>query len=313
MTILITSLLICALGLIVIGLLLPRLGRDRLTERLSGIAARPSSLEEIELNQPFRERVWRPVLGHFARLGERLLGRRRARSDGGESAVENTRRRLLMAGSPNRWTPADWLGVKLISALGSAGVIALLLWPVPLAFRIMLIGGAAGAGYILPELWLKRRIAARQRAIRRALPDVVDLLVISVQGGLGFDAAVAHVAAEADNVLTQELSRMLAEMRVGRARRDAMRELIARTEVPELSQFVWALIQADQLGVSVVQVLVAQAKQMRVQRRQRIQQQAQAAPLKMILPLGIFIFPALCVILLGPAVPVVMSVVTRLR
>jgi tight adherence protein C len=311
MSILITSLLICAIGLVVVGLMLPRLGRNRLTERLSEIAAHPPTVDEMEPDRPFSERVWQPLLGRFARLGQRLLGRRWADASGGESAAEKTRRRLLLAGSPHRWTPADWLGVKLICAFCGAVIVALLFWRAPLALRILLIGGSVYGGYIAPEFWLKRQIAARQRAIQRALPDVLDLLVISVQAGLGFDGAVAHVAAEADNVLTQELSRMLAEMNVGRARRDAMRELIARTEVPELSQFVWALIQAEQLGVSVVQVLIAQAKLMRVQRRQRVQQQAQGAPLKMIIPLGVFIFPALCVVILGPAVPVLASAFRR--
>jgi tight adherence protein C len=114
-----------------------------------------------------------------------------------------------------------------------------------------------------------------------------------------------------DNVLTQELSRMLAEMRVGRARRDALRALIDRTEVTELTQFVWSLIQAEQLGVSVVQVLVAQSQLMRVQRRQRVQEEAQKAPLKMIIPLGIFVFPALCLIMLGPAWPMLVGVFRR--
>jgi tight adherence protein C len=311
MTIVITSLLIGALGLLVVGLMLLRLGRDPLAERLSGIAARPPTMDEIELDQPFSERVWRPLLRRFTRLGERLLGRKRADSSAGESAAEKTRRRLLLAGSPHRWTPADWLGIKLLGAFGAAGIFALLFWGVPLGLRVLLIGGGAYAGYILPEFWLKRQITARQKVIQRALPDVLDLLVISVRGGLGFDAAVAYVAAQSDNVLTQELTRMLAEMRVGRARRDALRELIARTEVRELSQFVWALIQADQLGVSVVQVIVAQAKLMRVQRRQRVQQQAQAAPLKMFVPLAAFIFPALFVVLLGPAVPILVNTFRR--
>jgi tight adherence protein C len=309
--ILITSLVICALGLVVVGLMLSRLERNRLSERLSNIAAHPPTVEEIELNRPFSERVWQPVLAQFNRLGVRLLGGRWTKASGGESAAEKTRRRLLLAGSPHRWTPADWLGIKLICAVSGGVLVALLFSGAPLAFRILLIGGSMYGGYIVPEFWLKRQISARQRAIQRALPDVLDLLVISVQGGLGFDAAVAHVAGQTDNVLTQELARMLAEMRVGRSRRDAMRELIARTEVPELSQFVWALIQADQLGVSVVQVLMAQTKLMRVQRRQRVQQQAQAAPLKMIIPLGVFIFPALCVVVLGPAVPMVMTAFRR--
>jgi tight adherence protein C len=310
MTIVITSLVICAVGLIAIGLILPSLGRDRLRMRLTEIAARPRSLEEIELDQPFSERVWRPLIGHFARLSERLPGGRRGTS-GADSTAEKIRLRLDLAGNPHRWTPADWLGIKLLCAVCTVAILTLLFWTAPGLLRIFFTVGGAYGGYILPEFWLKRRISARQKAIRRALPDVLDLLVVSVQGGLGFDAAVAHVAAETDNVLTQELSRMLAEMRVGRTRREALRELITRTEVSELAQFVSALIQADQLGVSVVQVLIAQAQAMRVQRRQRIQEEAQKAPLKMIVPLGIFIFPALCVVLVGPALPALLTAFRR--
>jgi tight adherence protein C len=122
---------------------------------------------------------------------------------------------------------------------------------------------------------------------------------------------VGHVAAEAENPLTEELMRMLGEVRVGRTRREAMQEMVARTDVPELTQFAWALLQADQLGVSVTQVLVGQAELMRVQRRQRIQEQAQKAPLKMVAPLGMFIFPALCVIMLGPIWPALVNTFRR--
>jgi tight adherence protein C len=309
MSVLITSLLICGLGLAVLGFMLARLERNRVLVRLSEIRERPPSLEELELNQPFGERVWRPLIGRFARLGERLMGRKQAND--GESGLEKTRRRLDLAGNPHRLTPADWLGVKLFCALAGAGITIALFWNAPLPLRILMAGGGVGAGFFLPEFWLKRQISRRQKAIRRALADVLDLLVVSVQAGLGFDAAIAHVAGQMDNVLTEELSRMLDEMRVGRARRDALRALIDRTEVPELTQFVWALIQAEQLGVSVVQVLTAQARDMRVRRRQRIQEEAQKAPLKIIFPLGIFIFPALCVVILGPIWPTLVTAFRR--
>ncbi len=308
MSVLITSLLIAGLGLVVVGLLLLRLERERVLVRLAEILERPPTLEELEMNQPFSERVWRPLLARLARLGERLQGRTRP---GEPSGLEKMRRRLELAGTPHNWTPADWLGVKLFCALCGLGTAVALSWNAPLHWRVLAIGAGAVAGYLLPEYWLERQIAARQKAIRRALPDVLDLLVISVRAGLGFDAAIAHVAGQMENPLTQELARVLAEMRVGRARRDALRELIARTEVPELSQFVWALIQAEQLGVSVVDVLTAQAQQVRVQRRQHVQEQAMKAPLKMVFPLGVFIFPALCVVILGPAWPAIANFLRR--
>jgi tight adherence protein C len=309
MSIIITSLLIGGLGLLVVGIMVARLQPSRLRIRLAELTNRPASLEELELNQPFSERVWRPLLQRLARLGERFIGRKG--SADGESSVEKMRRRLEQAGSPHRWTPADWLGIKLLCGLCGAGITLALFWSAPLPTRLLMATGGAVAGYFLPEFWLKRQINQRQKAIRRALPDVLDLLVVSVQAGLGFDAAIAHVAAQMDNPLTEELSRMLAEMRVGRARREALRELIARTNVPELAQFAGALIQAEQLGVSVVQVLVAQSQLMRVQRRQRIQEQAQKAPLKMVVPLGMFIFPALCVVILGPIWPTLVAAFRR--
>jgi len=137
----------------------------------------------------------------------------------------------------------------------------------------------------------------------RALPDALDLLVISVGAGLGFDAALARVVAKSDNPLTRELNRVMQEMRVGRARRDALKDMVARTDVPDLSNFISALIQAEQLGVSVTTVLTVQADQMRVLRRQRAEEQAQQAPLKMLFPMMLFIFPALCIMILGPLWP----------
>jgi tight adherence protein C len=165
----------------------------------------------------------------------------------------------------------------------------------------IIVGG--GLGFLLPELWLGMTIKRRQKAIMKSLPDALDLLVISVEAGLGFDAAMARVVSKSDNALSRELARVMAEMRVGRPRREALKDLVARTQVPDLSQFVSALIQAEQLGVSVSQVLTVQADQMRVLRRQRAEAEAQQAPLKMLFPMLIFIFPALCLMILGPLWP----------
>src|SRR5438046_8829471 len=131
----------------------------------------------------------------------------------------------------------------------------------------------------------------------------MDLLVVSVEAGVGFDAALARVVAKSDNDLTREFARMMAEMRVGRPRREALKEMIARTDVDDLTNFVSALVQAETLGVSIVQVLVVQADQMRTLRRQRAEEQAQQAPLKMLFPVMGFIFPALCIMILGPLWP----------
>jgi tight adherence protein C len=298
-----TFLLLVAFGLILFGLMVPRMGRDVVQVRLSQFAQTPRSLEEMELEAPFSERVLRPIIQRLAAYGERFTRKKSQTPQQQESGLEKTRRRLTLAGNPNRWTTSDWLGVKLFSALVGAGIGALILMFVDIAFLFVgiILGGLLG--FLLPELWLSRKISARQKAIVRALPDALDLLVISVGAGLGFDAALNRVVSKADNPLTREFNRVMQEMRVGRARRDALKDMVQRTDVPDLSNFISALIQAEQLGVSVTQVLTVQADQMRVLRRQRAEEQAQQAPLKMLFPMMGFIFPALCIMILGPLWP----------
>ncbi len=303
MAILLPILLMGAFGLILLGFTVPRMGRDAVATRLSQFAERPRSLEELELQQPFSERVLLPMIQWLAAFGERFRRNKQQTPQQRESQGEKTRRRLLLAGSPNRWTESDWLGVKLFSALVFAGIGALLTAVMDISFLPLGLLAGGVIGFVAPELWLSRQIAARQKAIRRALPDALDLLVISVEAGLGFDAAMARVVSKSDNPLSRELARVMAEMRVGRPRREALKDMVNRTDVPDLSQFVSALIQAEQLGVSVSQVLTVQADQMRVLRRQRAEAEAQQAPLKMLFPMLIFIFPALCLMILGPLWP----------
>jgi tight adherence protein C len=306
MTILLTILIIGAICLIILGIAIPSMGRDAVAARLETFAQRPRSLEEMELEQPFSERVLRPIIQRLAKFGQRFKRQPRVQTARDmESSVDKTRRRLVLAGNPNRWTESDWLGVKLFVALCAAGIGGLLMMLVNVGFLLLGALGGGVIGFLLPEFWLGRKIKQRQKEIIRALPDAMDLLVISVEAGLGFDAALARVVAKADNALTREFARMMAEMRVGRPRREALKEMVARTEVDDLTNFVSALVQAEQLGVSVVQVLVVQADQMRTVRRQRAEEQAQQAPLKMLFPMMGFIFPALCIMILGPLWPAI--------
>jgi len=168
---------------------------------------------------------------------------------------------------------------------------------------VFLGGVTAILGYYLPNVWLGSKINARKNEITRALPDALDLLTISVEAGLGFDAALHKVTEKWDNALTREFHRALSEMRMGRTRRDALRDLVHRTDVPDVNTFVAALIQADQLGSGISRVLHIQAEQMRLRRRQRAEEAAQKAPVKMIFPTVLLIFPALYVVILGPALP----------
>jgi len=152
-------------------------------------------------------------------------------------------------------------------------------------------------------VWLSSRIKARQKEIQKAMPDSLDLLVISVEAGLGFDAAVQRLTEKADHALAREFRRMLAEIKMGRARREALRDLVGRTEVPDLNTFASAIIQADQLGVSVSRVLAVQSEQIRLLRRQRAEEAAATAPLKMLFPMVLLIFPSMFVVILGPSIP----------
>ena len=171
-------------------------------------------------------------------------------------------------------------------------------------FFIGLVMTAVGGffGYTVPEFWLGGRVKKRQKAILLMIPDALDLLTISVRAGLGFDAALGKVVEKLEGPLSDEFRRALAEVRVGKARRDALRDIVPRTEVPPLTNFIGAIIQAEQLGVSISKVLQVQSEQLRIERRQRAEEQAAKAPIKMLFPLVGCIFPSLFIVILGPAI-----------
>ena len=214
-------------------------------------------------------------------------------------------KRLSLAGNPNDLRIADWLGVKALVA-GATGLILFLLLELLMHANIVFAGiaGVVGLiiGYILPEFWLGRQIKARQKVILKMIPDALDLLTISVRAGLGFDAALAKVVEKLPGPLSDEFRRALAEVRVGKARRDALRDIVPRTNVQPLSNFIGAIIQAETLGVSISKVLQVQSEQLRIERRQRAEEMAAKAPIKMLFPLVGCIFPSLFVVILGPAI-----------
>ncbi|MGI9148901.1 MAG: type II secretion system F family protein [Chloroflexota bacterium] len=299
--------LLAGLGvaLVAIGLYLPRTGKDIVAERLAAVKHRPSSLEDLELRQPFAERVLRPFI---RQLAEALTRFHRSRSknpkDNQFKGTEGVQRKLALAGNPYRWTPADFLGVKVFAALVLGGALFFLMTISGQTGYAFVFGGIGVAfGWFGPELLLRSKIRTRQKKMQRALPDALDLLVITVEAGLGFDAAIGRLVEKRDDELSAEFARVLAEMRVGRSRRDALKDLVLRTQVDDLNNFVGAILQAEQLGVSVTRVLTVQAEQMRVLRRQRAEEKAAQLQLKLIFPLAIFIFPALCVVIMGPIWP----------
>lgn len=266
-----------------------------LEQRLAEYGARPLTLEELELSQPFSERVVKPLINASARFVTRFLPKQ---------YVESTRLKLEAAGNPNNWSATDFLGVRGLAGvmLGGVAVLFLNALGAPVAQRFLLTIVFALLGFQLPVIWLGGKIRSRKNEIIRALPDALDLLTISVEAGLGFDAAMAKVNEKWDNELSRAFGRAIAEMRMGQSRREALRNLAARMDVPEVNNFIAAVIQADQLGVSIAKVLRIQSEQMRIRRRQRAEEKAQQAPLKMTFPLVLLIFPSIYILLLGPAI-----------
>jgi tight adherence protein C len=209
-----------------------------------------------------------------------------------------------MAGNPNNWTAADFYGLRGLTALVTAALIFLptyLLGAALPQLGLLLISGL-GLGFYLPLLWLNLRVRRRQREMERALPDALDLLTISVEAGLGFDAAMSKVSEKSDNELSRAFARVNAEIRLGKLRREALRDMANRAGVQDISNFIAAVIQADQLGVSLSKVLRVQSEQMRVRRRQRAEELAAQAPIKMLFPLVFLVFPSIFIVLLGPAI-----------
>jgi tight adherence protein C len=302
---LIALLAVAGIALLVAGLYLPHTGKDVIAERLAAFNQRPRSLEEIELQQPFTERVLRPFIRQLADALNRFQqARAKNPKDNSVKGTEAIQRKLALAGNPYRWTPADYLGIKIFAALVLGGLLFFMLTIGGDPGYALLFGGIGLAfGWFGPELLLRSKTQARQKQIQRALPDALDLLVISVEAGLGFDAAIQRLVEKRNDPLAAEFARVLAEMRVGRSRRDALKDMVLRTQVPDLNNFVGAILQAEQLGVSITKVLTVQAEQMRTVRRQRAEEKAAQLQLKLIFPLAIFIFPALCVVIMGPVWP----------
>jgi tight adherence protein C len=209
------------------------------------------------------------------------------------------RHRLDLAGNPGRWTPDRILAVKGLGlvVLGALGV----LYGLPSFGLVILCGGLGGGiGFYLPDVLLYNAGQKRQAKIASAMPDALDMLTVCVEAGLGFDAALAQVARNAQGPLAEEFARALQEMQIGAGRTQVLRALVGRTSVPELRGFVSALVQAGELGVPIAQVLREQAKEMRVRRRQRAEEKAYKVPVKILFPLIFCLFPALFVVILGP-------------
>lgn len=286
-----------AVILIIVGLRSPQ-GEDPLQERLAEFAARgeAASLEEIELSQPFSQRIIVPIAKRLGELVMRFTP---------QNAIQQMSRKLELAGNPGNLDPAVFFALRFLGL--PFGGIFLYLDSIAIPGAVMdgkgLLFGipAAVFGFYLPDLLLKSRIDKRQKEVRKAMPDALDLLTICVEAGLGFDGAMARVYENWDNELGRSFGRVVREIQLGKLRREALRDMADRLGISEMTSFVAAVIQSEQLGVSMAQVLRIQSDQMRIRRRQLAEEEAHKAPLKMLLPMAFFIFPALCIVLMGPA------------
>ncbi|MEW6771812.1 MAG: type II secretion system F family protein [Bacillota bacterium] len=253
-----------------------------------------ASLREQELRQPLYYRLVKPLLSRLGAAGKHYLPASRA---------QVLEKRLLVAGNPGGLTAAEFLVLKyLISLLAGAGwVLCGRLISIPLLQFLFLLAGIMALGFLLPDFYIKQRIQVRQEAVRRALPDVLDLLTVSIEAGLGLDGAILKVVEKMKGVLPQEFRRVLQEIKVGKPRREALKDMAFRLDVDELSTFVGAVLMAEQMGVQLANVMRLQSQEIRSKRRQQAEEQAMKAPVKMLVPLVFFIFPAIFVVLLGPA------------
>ena len=270
---------------------------DPLQARLAEFIQRGdvASLEEIELSQPFSERVIIPIIRRIGEFSARFTP---------QKAIQDTAKRLELAGNPWPIDAATFLAIRFLLAVVLAGfllAVVLISPPSNPTDNFMYIGGAAFAGFFLPHLMLSSRITRRQKEIRKAMPDALDLLTICVEAGLGFDAALSKVSEKWENELSLAFARVIREVQLGKVRREALKDMADRLGIPEMTSFVAAIIQSEQLGVSMAKVLRIQSDQMRVKRRQRAEEEAHKAPVKMIIPMALLIFPSIMIIILTPA------------
>lgn len=298
-----TGMMIAGIALIFVALvaliaalaLSPRgeVGVNRSLAVLEALTSAPKEMKK-EIDAPFTDRVLLPLLARAQGLGRRLTP---------ADANERIHQKLELAGNPPGWT-ADRVSagkvVGFFAALLMSLVIAVLLGLslLPMLGFVML---ASIAGYMAPNFYLYQRAYDRAAVMQKALPDAIDLLTISVESGLGFDAAVAQVARNTEGPLAEEFARMLQEMQIGRGRSDALRSMAERTNLPDLRGFVSAMVQADAFGIPVGQVLRVQSSEIRVKKRQWAEEQAQKVPVKILIPLIFCILPCLFIAVMGPA------------
>ncbi len=272
-------------------------------ERLQAYGAagkRPLTEDEIILQQPFSERFIRPTVERFGKmLSERTSEKQRI----------DLQNQLNLAGRPGNLSAQDFVALRYVACivLFAGGLLLGALTGNPTLIAV-LATGAGAIGFFGPLMWLRQKVGERRNDIQKALPDALDLLTIAVEAGLSFDAAIARLTDKFRNALADEFAQVLQETRLGRSRLEALDDMGRRTGVEDLHNFVQAIIQSEQMGVGVAKILRIQSDDMRRKRRQRAQELAAQATLKMLLPMVGCIFPTLWIVLLGPAVLILLKV-----
>jgi tight adherence protein C len=290
-------------GMVLIGLR-SQSDDDPLEQRLAELSERdevPTSLEELEMSLTFQDRVVVPLFEALSGMVLKFTPERQ---------LESTRELLRQLGPAEKMTPEGFWIQRIVLTLLLGGGMFFVMGVIANqgATNVLLFtAGGAGLGFILPQMQVKSKISKRQREIQKALPDALDLLTICVEAGLGFDGAMGKVYEKWDNDLALAFWRVLQEIQLGKLRREALKDMAESMNVNDVTTFVAAIVQAEQLGVSMSKILRVQSDQMRIKRRQRAQEQAQAAPVKMVIPLVILIFPSIYIVLMGPAVLQVMD------
>ena len=297
------------IGLVFLILALRWVNADDVTDRLKEYVAETTpdqrrwrnrgAVAPRELTGSLVSRLIMPVIRGIGRLLGRLTP---------TGAIENISHQLLIAGNPYNLGAREFYGISMGSTILGIWLGIIFLQRGFTVLNIVASIAIVFVFYALPQVWLRGRIRRRQNTIRKNLPDALDMLSVCASAGLGFDQSLQRVSEYWDTPLSAEFSRMLSEMEMGLSRREAMRNLSDRNEVPEISSFVALILQADQLGMSISDTLQAITEQMRIDRRFRAQEQAQKAPIKMLIPLALLIFPALLAIILGPSIPVLIDV-----
>ncbi|WP_067438134.1 type II secretion system F family protein [Nocardioides jensenii] len=276
------------------GLSAERSGVDRSLEMIESLTAHPDELVK-ESEQSFTVRVLEPLLDRAQGLGRRITGADQA---------ERIRQQLERAGNPTGWTVDRVSSGKIVGTVIGLVVATyfVLMLGLSIPIAILVLVALAVLGFFAPNIYLFNTAQKREESILKELPDALDLLTISVEAGLGFDAALQQVARNTDGPLAGELTRVLQEMQIGRSRSEALRALGERTKVQDLKSFVGAMVQADAVGIPIAQVLRVQSAEMRVRRRQRAEEKAAEVPVKIMIPVILFILPCLMIVVMGPGI-----------